>query len=132
MNREDDILYQWRLRKKLEEARREERFVDQESRRWFQPSTSLTTAVSPLVPLTLKVDRTSHSTHYDGTPTKYHVHTQTARIAGNGNKQLISEVERIEKSIREVLSSNPDRILRFFSLACIPSQPLSGSRYMYM
>ena len=81
VNPDEDILYQWRLRRRLEEARREVKFVSEQGSRQFQPPPSHTlTSLAPLQHN--RTDMTRDIIHSDDQPTK-DAHTLTTGIAGN-------------------------------------------------
>ena len=78
VNPEEDILYQWRLRRRLEEARREVKFVSEQGSRQFQPPPSHT--LTSLAPPQHNRNMTWDIIHSDDQPTK-NVHTLTTGIA---------------------------------------------------
>ena len=83
VNPEEDILYQWRLSRRLEEARREVKFVSEQGSRQFQPPPSHT--VTSLAPPQHNRNMACDMIHSDDQPTK-DVHTVTTGIASwHGN-----------------------------------------------
>lgn len=82
---DEDILYQWRLRRRLEEARREARLVGEQAKQFHpQPANKRDPSLSPLQPQWLLASG-SH-------PTGSEVHTKTGltdmgtRVSGIGNR----------------------------------------------
>ena len=78
VNPDEDILYQWRLRRRLEEARREVKFVSEQGSRQFQPPPSH--IVTSLAPPQHNRNMTWAIIHSDDQSTK-DVHTLTTGIA---------------------------------------------------
>ena len=78
MNPEGDILYQRRLRRRLEEARREAKFVSEQGSRQFQPP--LSHIITSLAPPQHNRNMTWDIIHSDDQSTK-DVHTLTTGIA---------------------------------------------------